>query len=167
VWCYSELGQGTSFKMYLPRIEAPVDRLAPRSAARATRGTETVLVVEDETALRTLVRRVLERHGYKVLEAPTAAAAAELARDHVGPIHLLLTDVVLPGTGGRPLADELLLLRTELRVLFMSGYTEEVIAHRGMIAANTAFINKPFTAEGLVVKVREVLDARRGGAPPP
>jgi len=163
VWCYSEPGQGTSFKMYLPRVEAQVDRRAPRGAARATRGTETVLVVEDETALRTLVRRLLERHGYKVLEAPTAAAASELARDHAGPIHLLLADVVLPGTGGRPLADELLLLRTELRVLFMSGYTEEVIAHRGMIAANTAFINKPFTAEGLVVKVREVLDARRGG----
>jgi DNA-binding response OmpR family regulator len=120
-----------------------------------------VLLVEDETALRTLVRRVLEKHGYKVLEASTADAASGLARDHAGPIHLLLTDVVLPGAGGRQLADELLVLRTELRVLFMSGYTEEVIAHRGMITANTAFIHKPFTSDGLVVKVRTVLDTRR------
>jgi two-component system cell cycle sensor histidine kinase/response regulator CckA len=113
--------------------------------------------------LRTLVRRVLEKYGYKVLEAPTGSAASEIAREHAGPIHLLLTDVVLPGGGGRPLADGLLVSRTELRVLFMSGYTEEVIAHRGMITANTAFIHKPFTAEGIVLKVREVLDARRGG----
>jgi signal transduction histidine kinase len=164
VWCYSEPGQGTTFKTYLPRVEAPVDRLAPRNAVRATRGSETVLVVEDETALRTLVRRVLEKHGYKVLEAPTAVAASDLARDHAGPIHLLLTDVVLPGLGGRPLAAELLVLRTELRVLFMSGYTEDAIAHRGMITANTAFLPKPFTADGLVLKVREVLDTGRRGA---
>ncbi|HWZ28482.1 MAG TPA: response regulator [Gemmatimonadales bacterium] len=161
VWCYSEPGQGTTFKVYLPRVDAPLDRLPARDAARATRGSETVLLVEDETALRTLVRRILEKHGYKVLEASTADAASGLARDHAGPIHLLLTDVVLPGAGGRQLADELLVLRTELRVLFMSGYTEEVIAHRGMITANTAFIHKPFTSEGLVVKVRTVLDTRR------
>jgi CheY-like chemotaxis protein len=158
VWCYSEPGQGTTFKVYLPRVNAPLDRLPALGAAGATRGTETVLLVEDEAALRTLVRRILEKHGYKVLEASTANEASALARDHAGPIHLLLTDVVLAGTDGRQVAETLLALRTELRVLFMSGYTEEAIVHRGVLAANTAFIHKPFAAEGLLIKVRSVLD---------
>jgi PAS domain S-box-containing protein len=159
VWCYSELGHGTTFKVYLPRVDAPVDHVPVRAAARPTHGSETVLVVEDEPALRALTRRVLEKHGYTVLEASTADAASRLARDHARPIHLLLADVVLPGASGPALADELLAQRADLKVLFMSGYTEDAIGHRGVLAPNTRFINKPFSAEALAAKVREVLDA--------
>jgi CheY-like chemotaxis protein len=158
VWCYSEPGQGTTFKVYLPRVDEPIERLPARPAAGPTRGSETVLLVEDESELRVLTRRMLEKHGYTVLEAGTAGAALALARDHTGPLHLLLADVVLPGASGRMLADELLARRAGLKVLFMSGYTEDAIVHRGVLAANTAFIQKPFSAEGLAAKVREVLD---------
>jgi len=159
VWCYSELGHGTTFKVYLPRVDEPVDPLPVRVAARSTRGSETVLVVEDEPGLRALTRRVLEKHGYTVLEAATADAAAALARDYPGPIHLLLADVVLPGGSGRALADALLSQRADVRVLFMSGYTEDAIVHRGVLASNTPFLHKPFSADTLTAKVREVLDA--------
>ena len=158
VWCYSELGHGTTFKVYLPRVDAPVDRLPLRVGARPTRGSETVLVVEDEAGLRALIRRVLEQHGYTVLEASTADGASLLARDHAGPIHLLLADVVLPGASSRALADALVVQRADLKVLFMSGYTEDAIVHRGVLPSNSPFINKPFSADALVAKVREVLD---------
>ena len=115
--------------------------------------------MEDEAGVRAIARRVLEKHGYTVLEAGTADAAVSLARDHVGPIQLLLADVVLPGSNGRQLADQLLAQRADLKMLFMSGYTEDVVVHRGVLAPNTAFINKPFSAEALARKVREVLDA--------
>jgi two-component system, cell cycle sensor histidine kinase and response regulator CckA len=160
VWCYSEPGKGTTFKVYLPRVDAPVDRLPARAAARSTHGSETILVVEDEAGLREVIRRVLEKHGYAILEASTADAASALARRHAGPIHLLLADIVLPGGSGRVLADELLAQRADLKVLFMSGYTEDVIVQRGVLAPGTPFINKPFSADILAGKVREVLDAR-------
>jgi len=159
VWCYSELGHGTTFTVYLPRVDEPVDPLPVRVAARSTRGSETVLVVEDEPGLRALTRRLLEKHGYTVLEAATADAAAALARDYPGPIHLLLADVVLPGGSGRALADALLSQRADVRVLFMSGYAEDAIVHRGVLASNTPFLHKPFSADTLTAKVREVLDA--------
>jgi len=160
VWCYSERGEGggTTFKVYLPRVDAPVDQLPARVPLPRTPGSETILLVEDEASLRALTRRLLERHGYMVLEAGSADAALALAREHVGPIHLLLADVVLPGASGPTLADELLSRCADLKVLFMSGYTEDAIVHRGVLAPNTAFINKPFSAEGLAAKVREVLD---------
>ena len=160
VWCYSEQGEGTTFKVYLPRVDAPVDRLPVRAAARPARGSETILVVEDEAALREIIRRVLEKRGYTVLEASTFDAASTLARAYVGAIQLLLTDVVLPGGSGRLLADELLAERADLKVLFMSGYTEDVIVQRGVLAPGTPFINKPFSADTLAGKVRDVLDAR-------
>jgi len=158
VWCYSERGKGTTFKVYLPRVDAPVDQFPARAALPRTLGSETILLVEDEAALRALTRRLLERHGYMVLEAGTADAALALAREHVGPIHLLLADVVLPGASGPTLAGELLSRRADLKVLFMSGYTEDAIVHRGVLAPNTAFINKPFSGDNLAAKVREVLD---------
>jgi PAS domain S-box-containing protein len=158
VWCYSEPEQGTTFKVYLPRVDEPIERLPVRAAAGPTHGSETILLVEDESDLRALTRRVLEKHGYRVLEAGTAGAALALTGEHTGPIHLLLADVVLPGASGRMLADELLTRRAELKVLFMSGYTEDAVVRRGVLAANTAFIQKPFSAEGLAAKVREVLD---------
>jgi two-component system cell cycle sensor histidine kinase/response regulator CckA len=119
---------------------------------------ETVLIVEDEAGLRALARRVLEKRGYTVLEAGTADAAAALAGDHPGHIHLLLADVGLPGASGRTLANELLARRADLKILFMSGYTEDAIVQRGVLAPNAAFLHKPFSAEGLAAKVREVLD---------
>ena len=161
VWCYSEIGHGTTFKVYLPRVDEPVDPLPVRVASGPTRGSETVLVVEDEAGLRTLTRRVLEKHGYTVLDAATVDAATVLARDYVGPIHLLLADVVLPGGSGRALADAVLLQRADVRVLFMSGYTEDAIVHRGVLPSNTPFLPKPFSADTLTAKVREVLDAPR------
>jgi len=158
VWCYSERGEGTTFKVYLPRVDAPVDQFPARAALPRTLGSETILLVEDEVGLRALTRRLLEKHGYMVLEAGTADAALALAREHVGPIHLLLADVVLPGASGPTLAGELVSRRTDLKVLFMSGYTEDAIVHRGVLARNTAFINKPFSGDNLAAKVREVLD---------
>jgi len=158
VWCYSERGEGTSFKVYLPRVDAPVDQFPARVALPRTVGSETILLVEDEVGVRALTRRLLERHGYTVLEAGTADAALGLSRDHVGPIHLLLADVVLPGASGPTLADELRSRRAQLKVLFMSGYTEDAIVHRGVLKPNTAFINKPFSADSLAAKIREVLD---------
>jgi CheY-like chemotaxis protein len=158
VWCYSERGEGTTFKVYLPRVDAPVDQFPARAALPRTLGSETILLVEDEAALRLLTRRLLEKHGYTVLEAGTRDAALALAREHVGPIHLLLADVVLPGASGPTLAGELLSRRADLKVLFMSGYTEDAIVHRGVLAPNTAFINKPFSGDNLAAKVREVLD---------
>ena len=161
VQCYSEPGQGTTFKVYLPRVDAPVERATASVPVGPKHGTETILLVEDEAELRSMTRRLLEKHGYTVLEAATADAATGIAQIHPGPIHLLLTDVVLPGESGRRLADDLLVRRPELRSLFMSGYTEEAVVHRGVLAANTAFIHKPFTSDELAVKVRGVLDAGR------
>ncbi len=151
-------GGGTTFKVYLPRVDAPVDQFRARAALPRTLGSETILLVEDEAALRALTRRLLEKHSYTVLEAGTAHAALALAREHVGPIHLLLADVVLPGASGPTLAGELLSRHAHLKVLFMSGYTEDAIVHRGVLAPNTAFINKPFSGDNLAAKVREVLD---------
>ncbi len=162
VWCYSERGEqgegGTTFKVYLPRVDAPLDQFPARAAHPRTLGSETILLVEDEVGLRALTRRLLEKHGYMVLEAGTTDGALALARGHVGPIHLLLADVVLRGASGPTLAGELLSRRADLKVLFMSGYTEDAIVHRGVLAPNTAFINKPFWGENLAAKVREVLD---------
>jgi len=160
VGCYSERGEGggTTFKVYLPRVDAPVDQFPARAALPRTVGSETILLVEDEAALRALTRRLLEKHGYMVLEAGTRDAALALAWEHVGPIHLLLADVVLPGVSGPTLAGELRARRAEVKVLFMSGYTEDAIVHRGVLAPNTAFITKPFAGDELAAKVREVLD---------
>lgn len=159
IWCYSELGQGTTFKVYLPRVDAPVERVPVRAAARPARGSETILVLEDESGLRALIRRVLEKQGYTVLEASNAETASLLAREHAGRIDILLADVVLPGASGRAVADELLVHRADLKLLFMSGYTEDAISRRGVLAPNTPFINKPFSADALAAKVREVLQS--------
>jgi PAS domain S-box-containing protein len=159
IWVYSEPGHGTSFKIYLPRVDEPVDQgAALPAAAGGRRGTETVLVVEDAAAVRAVTRQVLERHGYTILEAPNGEAALQVAATHDGPIHLLLTDVVMPVLSGRPLAERLARLRPETRVLYTSGYTDESIVRHGILEPGIAYLQKPFTPDSLAHKVRDVLD---------
>jgi two-component system, cell cycle sensor histidine kinase and response regulator CckA len=158
---YSEPGHGTIMKIFLPRAhkDSLVDE--PVAAAKAIpRGTETILLVEDETALRELTRSILEDSGYKVLEARNSEEATEMARDTQSKIDLLLTDVVMPGVSGNELAKRLSAVRSDLKVLYMSGYTDDVVAHKGVLAEGTVLIQKPFTKKGLLSKVRQSLDER-------
>ena len=149
----SEPGRGTTFKVYLPRVDEPVAPAIARPApAEPRRGTETVLVAEDAPSVRLVTRQVLERYGYTVLEAPTGDIALRLAAKHHGPIHLLLTDVVMPGLSGRQLAGQLSLLRSEMKVLYVSGYADTV-------EPGGAYLQKPFAPEALARRVRDVLDA--------
>jgi PAS domain S-box-containing protein len=157
VWVYSEVGRGTTFKIYLPRVDEAAVAAAPKRDVGPLRGTETVLLVEDEDSLREISREILAGNGYRVLEASDGNAAVTVARAHAGPIHLLLTDVVMPGISGRELAETLLPTRAEMRVLYMSGYTEDLIAHRGVLEAGTLLLPKPFTASTLLQRVREAL----------
>ncbi len=167
IWLYSEPGKGSSFKVYLPRVEDAVRAQAPAEAAKeGLQGWETVLLVEDEAALRTMVRRVLESNGYRVLEARHGDDALQVVEQHVGPVHLLLTDVVMPGMSGRELAEHLTSQHRGLKVLFMSGYTDDAIVHHGVLHPGAAFLQKPFTPEGMVRRVREVLDSNSSTKPP-
>ncbi len=161
IWVYSEPGAGTTLKIYLPRVDAPVEGLGTaREAATLLTGTETILIAEDDATLRPLVKGLLERQGYRVLESASADEALAIAIDHVSPIQLLITDVVMPGASGRELARRLANLRPEIRVLYVSGYTDDAIVHHGMLEPGLAFLQKPFTPSALARKVREVLDAR-------
>jgi len=159
IWVYSEPDHGTTFKVYLPRVDAPLSEvLVPAARAEAPRGTDTILVVEDQEALREMIREVLEEQGYTVLEASAGEEALAVAREHRGPIHLLLTDVVMPRMSGRELAERLASVRPETRALYMSGYSNGTISDRGMLAEGAALIEKPFTTESLARAVRETLD---------
>ena len=159
IWVYSEPGHGTSFKIYLPQVDATAEVAAAATGARAPGGTETVLLVEDAAAVRAVTKQVLERHGYAVLEAPDGEAAVRLAQRHRGPIHLLLTDVVMPRVSGRELAEQLARVRPDTRVLYASGYTDDSVVRHGILESGTAYLQKPFSPESLARKVREVLDA--------
>jgi CheY-like chemotaxis protein len=159
IWCYSEPGRGTTFKIYLPRVDEAVESLEPAPlAVEPQRGSETVLLVEDEGELRSVAREMLEMYGYTVLEAGHPDEALQVAERHSGPIHLLLTDVVMPKMSGRDLAQRLGPLRPEIRVLYVSGYTDDAIVHHGVLDPGTAFLEKPFNPDDLARKVREVLD---------
>jgi PAS domain S-box-containing protein len=159
IWVYSEVGHGTSFKIYLPRVDGPA--AAPAIApGLPRRGTETVLLAEDDDQVRALARETLEISGYTVLEAAHPEAAVTLAQQHGGALHLLLTDVVMPGMNGRALADRLLALRPGIKVLFMSGYPAAAVAPHGTLDPGTQLLQKPFTPGSLARKVREVLDTR-------
>jgi PAS domain S-box-containing protein len=157
IWVYSEVGQGTSFKIYLPRVEEAATVVTTVSA-RPRRGTETVLLTEDDDQVRAFARDTLELSGYTVLQAASPADAFSVALQHSGVIHLLLTDVVMPGMNGRALADRLLAQRPDLKVLFMSGYPASAIGHHGVLDPGTAFLQKPFTPGSLARKVGELLD---------
>ncbi len=159
IWVYSEPGQGTTFKIYLPRVDKLKEQVAlvPTSAA-AEQGTETILLVEDEALVRQVTRRILQHNGYTVLEAGGGSEALLLSDRHPGPIHLTLTDVIMPEMSGRELVDNLILQRPEMKVLYMSGHTENAIVHHGVLDPGIAFIQKPFRHDLLVQKVRQVLE---------
>ena len=159
IWAYSELGQGSVFKIYLPRIDQAALKIRPSSdPIRILRGTETVLLVEDEQSLRALTRDLLERSDYTVLEASSGDHALEVVQRHGGTIHLLLTDVVMPGMNGASLAANLAPLYPEMRVLFMSGYTGSFTTQIGLLGAGAKVLQKPFSRDALLRKLREVLE---------
>ena len=160
MWVYSEPGQGATFKVYLPHHLDPDEVLpAPPPARVVPRGWETILAVEDEESLLHLVAEILRGAGYSVLTAPGPKEALRALLEHREPVHLLLTDVVMPGMSGRALADQISSERPGIRVLYMSGYTDNAIVHHGVLDPGVTYIQKPFTPDTLIKTVREVLDA--------
>jgi signal transduction histidine kinase/ActR/RegA family two-component response regulator len=158
---YSEPGRGAAFKVYLPRVfETLEERAASVVEPEIATGTETILIAEDDEAVRGIAVLTLSRAGYQVLAADSGPTALQLAADHAGPIHLLVTDVVMREMSGRQLAEELGRLRPELPILYMSGYTENTIVHHGVLDPEVEFLAKPFTPTALVHKVRELLAPR-------
>jgi len=164
IWTYSELGHGTTFKIYLPRVaetpEAPESTTSPPTPVR---GSETLLVVEDQEEVRKLTKRVLEARGYTVLAARNGAEALEIVAQHPSKIHLMITDVVMPGMNGRELAQHARARRSYLKVLYVSGYTGEAVLQHRLLEPGVAFLQKPFTPDVLARKTREVLDNTKSG----
>jgi two-component system cell cycle sensor histidine kinase/response regulator CckA len=160
IWVYSEPQQGTTFKVYLPRVDEPAEPAeAVRLKSAARKGTETILLVEDEEAVRDLTETVLTSYGYKVILTQDPDHALTIAQSGIE-IHLVLTDVVMPSMSGRELVQKLIAKYPHLRVLYMSGYTDDIITSGGVLEPGLAFLQKPFTPSVLAEKVREVLDAK-------
>jgi PAS domain S-box-containing protein len=159
IWVYSELGKGTTLKIYLPCVDEPAEKLKAQVLGEEfPRGSETILIVEDDKEVRNLAVRILKRQGYTVLDGSYGDEAFSACRQHKGPIHLLLTDVVMPGMDGRALSESLSQLHPEMKVLYMSGYTDDAIVRHGVMAKGINYIQKPFTVSELTNKVREVLN---------
>ena len=160
IWVYSEPGRGTTFKIYLPRVEEPAESVEPDTArARPPNGTETILLVEDEAGVRSLARAALQVYGYTVLEAANGDEAIRICDRRQGAIHLLVTDMVMPGMDGRALSEQLIARLPQMKVLYLSGYAGGAIVNNGVLDSSMAFLQKPFSPEALARKVREVLDA--------
>jgi CheY-like chemotaxis protein len=159
VWVYSEPGAGTTFKIYLPAFDGLPQSPEIRTVTKG--GSETILLVEDDAGLREFTRIVLEsRGGYRVLASESGKRALLFAAQFKGPIHLLLTDVVMPAMNGRKLSEKLARVRPDMKILFMSGYTDDTVVRHGVLEEEMAFLQKPFTPESLLRKVRNALDAR-------
>ncbi|MCX6546380.1 MAG: response regulator [Acidobacteria bacterium] len=159
IWVYSEPGMGTTFKIYLPRVERVVHKIQPAPAVVSVQGVETILLVEDDEAVRCLAKRVLQKAGYTVLTASNGAEALLLLERHDGPVHLMLTDMVMPGMSGRELVARIGHLSPRTKILCTSGYTDEAILHQGLLAEAAHFIGKPYSVAELTRKVREVLES--------
>jgi len=161
IWAYSELGRGTTFKIYLPMVTQAVKEKYARPERRriSARGAETILLVEDEKAVRMMIGKTLQSKGYAVLEAQHGQEALSICEDYSGPIHLMVTDVVMPLMSGKELAEQLAPQRPEMKVLYMSGYPDNSIVQHGVLEPGTEFLQKPFTLNTLEAKVREILDA--------
>jgi two-component system, cell cycle sensor histidine kinase and response regulator CckA len=158
IWASSQRGMGTTFRLYLPRVDQPAESLdVERGSPEFYAGFETVLLVEDEDGVRSLIQLLLQRNGYKVLEAHNAEEALQIVDSNKGRIHLLLTDLILPRLSGRELAERISLQRPEIKCLFMSGYTDDSVVKSGVLDQQTAFLQKPFSMETLLQKIREVL----------
>jgi len=158
IYVYSEVNHGTTFKIYLPQVLAQPDKLTTDTDPRGhARGTETILFVEDEQSVRDLVREFLGATGYCVLEAADGVQAQKIAASHPGPIHLLVTDVVMPHLSGPELATKLGKQRPEMKVLFISGYTDDTVFRHGVLEGGVAFLQKPFNLKALAEKIREVI----------
>jgi nitrogen-specific signal transduction histidine kinase len=162
VWVYSEPGEGTTFKVYFPRVDASVEATRATEPPTTLRGSETILLVEDDDQVRVVVRGILRRSGYHVIEARNAGEALLHSEEHAGTIDLLLSDVVMPQMSGPALAKRLASVRPNMKVLCMSGYTDDSIVRHGVLEAHFAYLQKPITPEALTMKVREVLDADSG-----
>jgi PAS domain S-box-containing protein len=167
IYVYSEVGRGSTFKIYLPQVTAKLDVLSPDTdKRRSSRGTETILFVEDEQSVRELVRDFLVGAGYCVLEASDGVQGLKVAAAHPGPIHMLITDVVMPHLSGPQLAAKLSAERAGLKTLFISGYTDDTVFRHGVLEGGVAFLQKPFNLKALALKIREVLSGAPAAAPP-
>jgi two-component system, cell cycle sensor histidine kinase and response regulator CckA len=169
IWVYSEPGNGTTFKVYLPIADGVASEAAPKVEPATLEGSETILLVEDQDEVRKVAMEILRRYGYHVIEARNAGDALLSVERHPRTIHLLLTDVVMPQISGRELAERLLQVRPDMRVLYMSGYTENAIVHHGILDSGIHYLQKPIVPEQLGRRVREVLDTplKRTGRPGP
>jgi two-component system cell cycle sensor histidine kinase/response regulator CckA len=166
IYVYSEVGRGTTFKIYLPQVTAELDKLSPDTQKRRNvRGSETILFVEDEQSVRELVRDYLVAAGYCMLEASDGNQALKVAVAHPGPIHMLITDVVMPHLSGPELATKLSAERPNLRILFISGYTDDTVFRHGVLEGGVAFLQKPFNLKALSQKIREVLSDEPAAVP--
>jgi len=160
IWVYSEPGKGATFKVYFPRVDEPAQiDFRVKTEKHAKGGTETVLLVEDDDTVRELAEVILTGQGYRVIAAESPKKAEEIAMKRAQEIDLVLTDVIMPAMSGRELVKKLLARNAKMRVLYMSGYTDNVIAEGGVLEEGLAFLQKPFTPRALMQKVREVLDA--------
>jgi CheY-like chemotaxis protein len=163
LWVYSEVVKGSTFKIYLPRVDEVTEGdEAHGTLTELPQGRETVLLTEDEEQVRQMIRIILEMNGYHVLEAASGEEALALYKQHVDRIDLIMTDVVMPGMSGRELAQSLEILHLGIKVLYMSGYTDDAIVRHGLLDQEIAFLQKPFTPDALMRKMREVLDGQQG-----
>jgi two-component system cell cycle sensor histidine kinase/response regulator CckA len=160
IWVYSEPGKGTTFKICFPLVEDGTAGVTAESETESeSKGSETVLIVEDEASVRALACRILKKRGYTILEASDAKQAQAIAEEYPGKIHLVFTDVVMPGMTGKELVLKLKSRRPDMKVLFTSGYTNNSIVHHGMLDPGIAFLQKPFTVKSLISKVREMINS--------
>lgn len=167
IWVYSELGQGTTFKLYFPLVTAAAEKIGVDARQEPKRGSETILLVEDSPVVRAAAARILQRAGYTVIESPTSKAAIDIAAKKQDRIDLLLTDVVMPEMSGRQVAEQFVQLRPDAKVLYMSGYTDDAVVRHGILQPGIAYLQKPFTGETLTAKVRAVFDGIGSGRSDP